>query len=634
MKNIIKFCFLTAIFAIAMFSCRKEKDPTLTATPSSLVFSAAGESKTFDVQSNVEWTIRGEALWLTVTPTKGKGNATVTVEAKANTVLAIRSVELSISGKDVETVTVDVSQAAGELTTVTIAAINGVTPPVAGATPATAITEAAQYTGAVTWSPLIDAGGAFAYGTAYTATITLTAKAGFTFAGVAANFFTVAGATPSNAANSGVVTAAFPATEGLIMIGAQTGMLKVTGGSATFQITTAGIAANAAPAAAWYSNVAGTTATTAPAGVSLSLPTGGSPRTLTMTTTTATPAGIYYFRLTMENTTSDVATLTVTAPNGTEGNPYLVASVADLRKVGSGADGWELNSHYRQTADIDLKDVANWTPIGIFAGSYDGGGFSIAGLKISATSNYQGLFRQIDGAVRNIALINANISTSSTYVGGIAGYNKGTIENCYVTGAIAGNSYVGGVSGNISMSSEVKNCYSTCDVTTGSNGTFGGIVGTNNGGAISYCYATGKVSGVGAGGGIVGENYGSVENCVALNAEVVVNTGFTVYIGRVAGYLHNSGSASMSRNYARSGMTLTSNGSTVTPVNSATGIHGANATPTNTHQSSSSLTWWNSETNANGPGFLPDSWSFGASRLPHLKTTEGVVFPGQNPTVE
>ena len=104
MKNIIKFCFLPAIFAIAMFSCRKEKDPTLTVTPSSLVFSAAGESKTFDVQSNVEWTIRGEALWLTVTPTKGKGNATVTVEAKANTVLAIRSVELSISGKDVETV--------------------------------------------------------------------------------------------------------------------------------------------------------------------------------------------------------------------------------------------------------------------------------------------------------------------------------------------------------------------------------------------------------------------------------------------------------------------------------------------------------------------------------------------------
>jgi hypothetical protein len=48
----------------------------------------------------------------------------------------------------------------------------------------------------------------------YTATITLTAKTGYTLTGVTANFFTVAGATSvSNSADSGVVTAVFPATE-------------------------------------------------------------------------------------------------------------------------------------------------------------------------------------------------------------------------------------------------------------------------------------------------------------------------------------------------------------------------------------------------------------------------------------
>ena len=46
------------------------------------------------------------------------------------------------------------------------------------------------------------------------ATVTLTPKVGYKLDGVAANFFTVAGAASvSNGANSGVVTAVFPATK-------------------------------------------------------------------------------------------------------------------------------------------------------------------------------------------------------------------------------------------------------------------------------------------------------------------------------------------------------------------------------------------------------------------------------------
>ncbi|MEA5040800.1 MAG: hypothetical protein VB086_13345, partial [Clostridiaceae bacterium] len=72
-----------------------------------------------------------------------------------------------------------------------IAAITGVTVPVRDGTPVTAITETAQYTGTVAWTP---ADATFAASTSYTATITLTAKAGYTLTGVAADFFTVAGA--------------------------------------------------------------------------------------------------------------------------------------------------------------------------------------------------------------------------------------------------------------------------------------------------------------------------------------------------------------------------------------------------------------------------------------------------------
>ena len=93
---------------------------------------------------------------------------------------------------------------------ISIAAIPGVTAPVSGETPVTAITENEEYTGTVTWSPNHSA---FAALTVYTATITLIAKTGYTLQGVPANFFTVDGATlVSNSANSGVVTAVFPAT--------------------------------------------------------------------------------------------------------------------------------------------------------------------------------------------------------------------------------------------------------------------------------------------------------------------------------------------------------------------------------------------------------------------------------------
>jgi hypothetical protein len=101
------------------------------------------------------------------------------------------------------------------LTVINIAAVLGVTAPVKGAAPVTTITETAQYTGTVSWSPTIN-GNNFGRNQAYTAMITLTAKAGFTLTGVIANFFTVAGTSSpaTNLANSGVITAIFPSTTG------------------------------------------------------------------------------------------------------------------------------------------------------------------------------------------------------------------------------------------------------------------------------------------------------------------------------------------------------------------------------------------------------------------------------------
>ena len=101
-------------------------------------------------------------------------------------------------------------RAYGTLTAISSAAIAGVTAPVTGATPVTAVTPGTGYTGTVSWST---SPSTFAPATTYTATITLTATAGYSLAGVNANFFTVSGATSvTHAADSGVISAVFPAT--------------------------------------------------------------------------------------------------------------------------------------------------------------------------------------------------------------------------------------------------------------------------------------------------------------------------------------------------------------------------------------------------------------------------------------
>jgi len=97
--------------------------------------------------------------------------------------------------------------------------IRGVTPPEIGAIPVTQITDTAQYSGTVTWSPNHST---FASSVQYTATIILTPKTGYTLQGVSSNFFTVAGATATNAAYSGVITAVFPQISEVLTVSSTT----------------------------------------------------------------------------------------------------------------------------------------------------------------------------------------------------------------------------------------------------------------------------------------------------------------------------------------------------------------------------------------------------------------------------
>jgi hypothetical protein len=132
------------------------------------------------------------------------GTPTSTQSATTYTITATNA-----SGSTTQSFTLTVIAAITD-SAISVAAIGGVTAPVTGATPVTAVTTANGYTGTVSWSgsPV-----SFLAATTYTATITLTAASGYTLTGVTANFFTVSGATTvTHSADSGVVTAVFPAT--------------------------------------------------------------------------------------------------------------------------------------------------------------------------------------------------------------------------------------------------------------------------------------------------------------------------------------------------------------------------------------------------------------------------------------
>lgn len=105
------------------------------------------------------------------------------------------------------------NQTSRPATVIDIVAIAGVTAPIPGAMPVIEITETAQYTGTVAWSPLVD--DRFGTDTVITATITLTAKKGYTLTGVGANSFAVGGAITTNEINSGIITAHFTAIANL-----------------------------------------------------------------------------------------------------------------------------------------------------------------------------------------------------------------------------------------------------------------------------------------------------------------------------------------------------------------------------------------------------------------------------------
>lgn len=212
---------------------------------------------------------------------------------------------------------------------------------------------------------------------------------------------------------------------------------------------------------------------------------------------------------------------------GTETDPYQISSAEQLahlaKMVNEGSDA-SLDKYYKLTADINLSGKL-WTPIGqetptsSFRGSFDGGGYTISGLTIRATTDFAGLFGRISSSlpIKDVHLANANVCGHG-YVGTLAGYirpqndNGYSIIGCTAKGSVTGtglatdrtDNCVGGLIGYSFLNYNVLIFACATDVAVGISGSHaanvGGLVGSSYMNALNSilhlaaCYVGGSVA--------------------------------------------------------------------------------------------------------------------------------------------
>ncbi|WP_163215482.1 hypothetical protein [Bacteroides sp. 519] len=186
-------------------------------------------------------------------------------------------------------------------------------------------------------------------------------------------------------------------------------------------------------------------------------------------------------------------------------NKHIIATEADLIAFRDAVNAGNHRLNAIQVANITLTEE-NWTPIGnnnYYFGTYDGGGYTITGLRINRPeTNNQGLFGIINyGNLTNIHLVNPSVIGAKA-TGALVGSTEETyIIRCSVTGGtVTGTDWVGGMAGH--SDSSITVCYASI-TTTGSGSCVGGLVGKNLG-HIRFSYTTGNVTGVSEVGSLVG----------------------------------------------------------------------------------------------------------------------------------
>ena len=222
-----------------------------------------------------------------------------------------------------------------------------------------------------------------------------------------------------------------------------------------------------------------------------------------------------------------------------EDGHYLIDNVSDFKQIL--AFGQFDSLAFRLGTDLDLRNEPDfWIPY--LAGEFDGDGHKIANLTFSFDFVCQvGVFGYLapGGKVSGVGV--ENVATTGYWaVGGLVGWNRGTVGNSFATGSVIGARFIGGLVGwNVGT---VSNSYSGAHVPRGS--WIGGLVGVNTG-VVSESSSTGSLTGNDYVGGLVGENRSIVVQCYATG----VVSGDD-YVGGLVG-LNNWGSVGKSYSAGR-----------------------------------------------------------------------------------
>lgn len=241
-----------------------------------------------------------------------------------------------------------------------------------------------------------------------------------------------------------------------------------------------------------------------------------------------------------------------------------VSTPAELIAIATNvAAGNTYSGYYIQiTADLDFSSNPSWTGIGTptianvsstsspyvtssgygFEGILDGAEYDNNGaitaihtITVARTASSSGIGGVVNylapaGTVKNLNVSGTvSVTGSVDAVGGVVGYNSGTITN--VTSDVAvtatGAYNVGGIAG-------FNNAYYN---TSGTHDTSGNVKGT-----ITHCANTGAINGYSKVGGITGENAGTINAC-SNTAYIHGNYANKSGIGGIAGRNGNNGTA-------------------------------------------------------------------------------------------
>jgi hypothetical protein len=208
--------------------------------------------------------------------------------------------------------------------------------------------------------------------------------------------------------------------------------------------------------------------------------------------------------------------------SGTDAEPYRISTVSGLEAMED-----DLDANYVLTSDVDASATATanggagFAPVGNasgeFTGRFDGNGYTITGLTIDRPAAEDvGLFGETGaGAViESVELANASV-TGGNNVGGVAGdLSEGSVlRDVSGTVSVTATTDAGGLVGDVQSGSVVQSA-SVAGTVTGSDN-IGGLVGSSVGGVVTRSSARATVTATGAEpgresartGGLVGGNY-------------------------------------------------------------------------------------------------------------------------------